>query len=282
MLRIAVPNKGSLSEVVSSMLSEAGYRQRRDRRELAITDPDNDIEFFYLRPRDIAVYVARGVLDLGITGRDLFLDADVDGDAQELLSLGVGKSTFRFAAPHGTFSDESQLEGKRIATSYQVLVSDYLEQKGIQATTVRLDGAIETSIRLGVADAIADVVETGSTMRAAGLEPFGEPVMQSEAVLIGNAGSQPEGLEVFQRRLQGVLVAHRYVLLDYDIRRELVEQASSLTPGLESPTVSPLKDDGWVAVRSMVRKETTNRIMDDLYALGARAILVTAINACRI
>jgi ATP phosphoribosyltransferase len=264
------------------MLSEAGYRQRRDRRELAITDPDNDIEFFYLRPRDIAVYVAKGVLDLGITGRDLFLDADVNGDAEELMSLGVGKSTFRFAAPVGTFTEESELEGKRIATSYQELVGSYLRKRGIEATTVRLDGAIETSIRLGVADAIADVVETGSTMRAAGLEPFGEAVMQSEAILIGNSGKQPAGLDVLQRRLTGVLVAHRYVLLDYDIPRELVEKASALTPGLESPTVSPLKDDGWVAVRSMVRQETTNQIMDDLYALGARAILVTAINACRI
>jgi ATP phosphoribosyltransferase len=282
MLRIAVPNKGSLSEAVSSMLSEAGYRQRRDRRELAITDPDNDIEFFYLRPRDIAVYVAKGVLDLGITGRDLFLDADVNGDAEELMSLGVGKSTFRFAAPVGTFTEESELEGKRIATSYQELVGSYLRKRGIEATTVRLDGAIETSIRLGVADAIADVVETGSTRRAAGLEPFGEAVMQSEAILIGNSGKQPAGLDVLQRRLTGVLVAHRYVLLDYDIPRELVEKASALTPGLESPTVSPLKDDGWVAVRSMVRQETTNQIMDDLYALGARAILVTAINACRI
>ncbi|MGO1318845.1 MAG: ATP phosphoribosyltransferase [Galactobacter sp.] len=282
MLRIAVPNKGSLSEAVSSMLSEAGYRQRRDRRELAITDPDNDIEFFYLRPRDIAVYVSRGVLDLGITGRDLFLDADINGDAEELMSLGVGKSTFRFAGPAGSFSDEAELEGKRIATSYQALVSNYLEQRGINASTVRLDGAIETSIRLGVADVIADVVETGSTMRAAGLEPFGEPVMQSEAILIGNAGSRPEGLDVLQRRLTGVLVAHRYVLLDYDIPKDLVDRASALTPGLESPTVSPLKDDGWVAVRSMVRQETTNQVMDDLYALGARAILVTAINACRI
>jgi len=282
MLRIAVPNKGSLSEAVSAMLTEAGYRQRRDRRELAITDPENDVEFFYLRPRDIAVYVGRGVLDLGITGRDLLLDADVDGDAEELMALGVGRSTFRFAGPAGTYSATEDLKGLRIATSYRTLVQKYLEQAGIDATTVRLDGAIETSIRLGVADAIADVVETGSTMRAAGLEPFGEALMESEAVLIGRGGHRPAGFDVLQRRLTGVLVASRYVLLDYDIRRDLVEQASALTPGLESPTVSPLKDGDWVAVRSMVRKEDTNRIMDALYDLGARAILVTAINACRI
>lgn len=282
MLRIAVPNKGSLSDAVTSMLTEAGYRQRRDSRELAITDPENEIEFFYLRPRDIAVYVGRGVLDLGITGRDLFLDADVNGDAEELMPLGIGKSTFRFAGPAGTFTDTEQLRGKRIATSYRVLVDHFLKEQGIDASTVRLDGAIETSIRLGVADAIADVVETGSTMRAAGLEPFGVPLMESEAVLIGRTGHHPAGLDVLQRRLTGVLVARRYVLLDYDIRKDLVEQASALTPGLESPTVSPLKDSEWVAVRSMVRKETTNQVMDSLYDLGARAILVTAINACRI
>lgn len=282
MLRIAVPNKGSLSEAVSSMLVEAGYRQRRDHRELAIIDPENDIEFFYLRPRDIAVYVGRGVLDLGITGRDLFLDAEVNGDAEELMPLGIGKSTFRFAGPMGQFTSTEQMAGKRIATSYRVLVDDFLTERGIDATTVRLDGAIETSIRLGVADAIADVVETGSTMRAAGLEPFGEALMQSEAVLIGRAGHAPAGLDVLQRRLTGVLVARRYVLLDYDVRKDLVEQASALTPGLESPTVSPLRDSEWVAVRSMVRKEKTNQVMDDLYDLGARAILVTAIDACRI
>jgi len=282
MLRIAVPNKGSLSEAVTSMLTEAGYRQRRDSRELAITDPENDVEFFYLRPRDIAVYVGRGVLDLGITGRDLFLDADVNGDAEELMPLGIGRSTFRFAGPQGNFSSLQELSGKRIATSYRVLVDRFLAEHGIDASTVRLDGAIETSIRLGVADAIADVVETGSTMRAAGLEPFGEPLMESEAIVIGRTGHRPTGLDVLQRRLTGVLVARRYVLLDYDIRKDLVEQASALTPGLESPTVSPLRDSEWVAVRSMVRKETTNQVMDSLYDLGARAILVTAINACRI
>ena len=282
MLRIAVPNKGSLSEAVTSMLKEAGYRQRRDSRELAITDPENDVEFFYLRPRDIAVYVGRGVLDLGITGRDLFLDADVDGDAEELMPLGIGRSTFRFAGPAGTFSSLDELQGKRIATSYRVLVDHFLAEHHIDASTVRLDGAIETSIRLGVADAIADVVETGSTMRAAGLEPFGAPLMESEAILIGRTGHRPAGFDVLQRRLTGVLVARRYVLLDYDIRKDLVEQASALTPGLESPTVSPLRDSEWVAVRSMVRKEQTNQIMDSLYDLGARAILVTAIDACRI
>ena len=285
MLRVAVPNKGSLSEAASAMLSEAGYRQRRDTRELVMVDPDNDIEFFFLRPRDIAVYVGRGTLDVGITGRDLLLDAEVE--AEELLPLGFAASTFRFAGPVGDFTEAEELEGKRLATSYDGLLRGYLAERGINAKVVRLDGAVESSVRLGVADAIADVVETGNTLKAAGMEIFGEPILKSEAVLIrrtgqGTANGTAKEIEVLIRRLQGVLVARQYVLMDYDIRKELVEQAAALTPGLESPTVSPLRDSEWVAVRSMVPKKETNRIMDELYDLGARAILVSSIHACRI
>jgi ATP phosphoribosyltransferase len=282
MLRVAVPNKGSLSEAASAMLTEAGYRQRRDNRELVMVDPDNEIEFFYLRPRDIAVYVGRGILDVGITGRDLYMDAEVNGDVEELLPLGIGASTFRFAGPVGDFSSLGELAGRRIATSYDGLLRGYLAGNGIDATVVRLDGAVESSVRLGVADAIADVVETGNTLKAAGMEIFGEPILRSEAVVIGRAGQAPAGLDVLLRRLQGVLVARQYVMVDYDVPRELVEAACAITPGLESPTVSPLRDTDWVAVRSMVRKSTTNRVMDDLYDLGARAILVSTIHACRI
>ena len=280
MLRVAVPNKGALSEAASSMLAEAGYRQRRDSRELVLVDPENEIEFFFLRPRDIAVYVGSGTLDVGITGRDLFLDAQVK--AEELMQLGFGASTFRFAGPVGDFDALEQLEGKRLATSYEGLLKDYLAERGITASVVRLDGAVESSVRLGVADAIADVVETGNTLRAAGMEIFGDPILQSEAVLIGRAGETPVGLDVLLRRLQGVLVARQYVMMDYDVRKDLVDAAAALTPGLESPTVSPLRDSEWVAVRSMVRRNQTNRIMDELYELGARAILVSTIHACRI
>ena len=280
MLRVAVPNKGSLSEAASAMLAEAGYRQRRDTRELVMVDPDNDIEFFFLRPRDIAVYVGQGTLDVGISGRDLLLDAEVE--AEELLQLGFAASTFRFAGPVGDFATVEQLEGKRLATSYDGLLRGYLAERGIKAKVVRLDGAVESSVRLGVADAIADVVETGNTLKAAGMETFGQPILRSEAVLIGRRGERNPAAEVLIRRLQGVLVARQYVLMDYDVRKELVDSASALTPGLESPTISPLRDSDWVAVRSMVPKKQTNRIMDELYDLGARAILVSTIHACRI
>lgn len=282
MLRIAVPNKGSLSEPASEMLREAGYRQRRDSRELVLADPDNDVEFFFLRPRDIAVYVGKGTVDAGITGRDLLLDSG--SAAVEHLPLGFARSTFRFAAPAGTMTSLDQIDGLRVATSYAILALDHLRDKGITpAEVVRLDGAVETSIQLGVADVIADVVETGTTLRAAGLEVFGEPLLSSEAVLVRRADIDvPAGLDVLARRLQGVLTAREYVLMDYDVPTSLVEKAVAITPGLESPTVSPLHDAEWCAVRAMVRRAETNRVMDSLYDVGARAILVTSIHACRI
>ncbi len=282
MLRIAVPNKGSLSEPAAQMLREAGYRQRRDTRELVLADPANDAEFFFLRPRDIAVYVGEGTVDAGITGRDLLLDSG--SAATEHLPLGFARSTFRYAAPQGTMTDVAQVAGQRVATSYPVLVADHLASHGVRpAGVVRLDGAVETAIRLGVADVIADVVETGSTLRAAGLEVCGEPILRSEAVLIRRAGDQPPaGLDVLTRRLQGVLTAQQYVLMDYDVPVAHVERAVAITPGLESPTVSPLHNSEWAAVRAMVRRTDTNQVMDALYDVGARAILVTTIHACRL
>ena len=281
MLRIAVPNKGSLSVAAAEMLREAGYRGRRDPKELVLTDVEQDIEFFFLRPRDIAVYVGSGSLDGGITGRDLLLDSGAS--AVETMSLGFAASTFRFAALPGVATSVQDIDGKRVATSYAGLVSAHLAEHGVSADVVRLDGAVETAITLGVADVIADVVETGSTMRQQGLEVFGDPILRSEAVLIQRMDSQSQGaLDILTRRLQGVITAHRYVMMDYDVRVELVEQACALTPGLESPTVSPLHEKGYVAVRSMVPRNRTNQLMDDLYDLGARAILVTDIAACRL
>lgn len=283
MLRIAVPNKGSLSEPASDLLREAGYRQRRDTRELVLTDPDNEVEFFFLRPRDVAVYVGAGTVDAGITGRDLLLDSGAD--AEEHLAMGFARSTFRFAAPAGSqITTLTDIEGKRIATSYNVLVIDYLASHGITPSeVVRLDGAVESSVQLGVADLIADVVETGTTLRAAGLEVFGEPILVSEAVLIRRRGIEvPPGVETLARRLQGVLTAREYVLMDYVVPAKLLTQAVAITPGLESPTVSPLHDDQWNAVRAMVLKNRTNKVMDELHDLGARAILVTDILACRL
>lgn len=279
MLKIAVPNKGTLSETAVDMLREAGYAVRRDPRELIVSDRRNEVEFFYLRPRDIATYVGSGALDVGITGRDLLLDSH--STATEIDAFDFGASTFRFAGPVGAFTKLTNLAGARVATSYSALVGDFLEAEGVRATVVHLDGAVESAVRLGVADAVADVVETGSTLRAQGLEIFGPVILESTAVLIATR-EDVEGLETFRRRLQGVMVARRYVLMDYDLPADLLEAASKITPGFESPTVSPLRETGWLAVRVMVPRDDTNQVMDALYALGARAILVSSIHAARI
>lgn len=285
MLRIAVPNKGSLSGPAADMLHEAGYQQRRESKELRIVDPVNEVEFFYLRPRDIAIYVSSGRLDIGVTGRDLLIDSGAS--AEEILPLGFARSTFRFASKPGTASGVADLNGKTVATSYEGIVAKYLADSGIDASVVHLDGAVETAIELGVAEVIADVAETGTSLRNAGLEVFGDPIMKSEAVVIRRVGAdltedaEPK-VQQFLRRLQGVLVARTYVMMDYDCRAEHLEKAIALTPGLESPTISPLHNEGWVAVRAMVPSKEAQRIMDDLYAVGARAILTTAIHACRL
>ena len=281
MLRIAVPNKGSLADSSIAILREAGYRQRTDSRDLILTDPDNAVEFYYLRPRDIAIYVGSGELEAGITGRDLLIDSGAD--AVEVLPLDFGSSTFRFAAPGSAQWKVSDIAGKRVATAYPGLVEKHLKDLKLSASVVRLDGAVESSVRLGVADLIADVVSTGNTLKQAGLAIFGEPILVSEAIVIKGAGSDlPAGLEILIRRLQGVVTARQYVLLDYDVPSTSVTQACAITPGLESPTISPLQKADWVAVRAMVLRKDTNRLMDELWALGARGILVTDIHACRL
>ena len=278
-LKVAVPNKGSLAESSALALKEAGYRQRNDLRDLVFIDPDNDVEFYYLRPRDIATYVGSGELDAGITGRDLLIDSQVK--AKELLSLDFGKSTFRFAGAGENFKLDS-LNGKRTATAYPGLLANFFQEKKITGSIVKLDGAVESAIRLGVADFIADVVSTGGTLRQAGLTVFGDPILKSEAILISREVTLPSQLEVLMRRLSGVVIARQYVLLDYDVETKNLTKACQLTPGFESPTISSLAKEGWSAVRSMVRKNEVNKVMDDLYEVGARGILVTDIHACRL
>ena len=278
-LKIALPNKGSLSEAATSILKEAGYRQRTDSRDLVFFDPSADVEFYYLRPRDIAVYVGSGELEIGITGRDLLIDSGAD--AEEILGLDFGRSKFRFAARNSL--KLSDLQGKRIATAYPGLVSHYLAQNGCNAQVVKLDGAVESSIQLGVADVIADVVSTGGTLKQAGLVVFGEPLLESEAIVIKRKGVEVRAeVSTLIRRLQGVVIARQYVLVDYDVEKKNLDAACKVTPGLESPTISPLQKEGWVAVRAMVERKTIHDVMDQLYDVGARGILVTDIHASRL
>lgn len=279
MLRVAVPNKGILSDTAILMLKEAGYAVRRDPKDLHVVDEVNGIEFFYLRPRDIATYVGRGSLDVGLTGLDLLLDSR--SAALSVADLGFGGSTFRFAGPTGRFASLSELEGKRVATAYPHLVEDFLAREGVTVDLVPLDGAVEVAVRLGVADAVADVVSTGNTLRQAGLEIFGPVLLVSSAQLIVAPGRASEHAQLL-RRLQGVQVAREYVILDYDCPAAIVVEATRITPGIESPTISPLQDPEWVAVRALVRANDINAKMDELYELGARALLVSALHAARI
>lgn len=282
MLRVAVPNKGALAGAASEMLGEAGYRSRHDQRDLTVLDPANDVEFFFLRPKDIAVYVGSGELDLGITGRDLVRDSGAP--VTERLALGFGASTFRYAAPTGSgFTSVRDLAGKRLATSYATLAREDLARNGVDAEVIRLDGAVEISVQLGVADAVADVVDSGRTLRQHNLVVFGEPVLVSEAVLIEGANAGDEAAKAqLTARLQGVVFAQNYMMLDYDCPRALLDKAIELTPGLESPTVAPLADPDWVAVRAMVPRKEANQIMDELAALGAKAVLASDLRSCRL
>ena len=279
MLRVAVPNKGILSESAIAMLKEAGYTTRRDPKDLHVVDNVNNIEFFYLRPRDIATYVGSGSLDAGFTGLDLLLDSR--SKASSVADLGFGGSTFRFAGPVGKFNSLKDLAGKRVATAYPSLVEDFLTREGVSVELVPLDGAVEVAVRLGVADAVADVVSTGNTLRQAGLEIFGPIILDSSAQLIAAPDAAAKS-ETLLRRMQGVLVAREYVIFDYDCPTHLIDAATALTPGIESPTISPLREADWVAVRALVKSSETNVKMDALYELGARAILVSAIHAARI
>jgi ATP phosphoribosyltransferase len=162
-------------------------------------------------------------------------------------------------------------------------VTSYLNEKRVIATIVKLDGAVESSIRLGVADVIADVVSTGGTLKQAGLKVFGSPILQSEAILIERKGAvRDTQVNTLIRRLTGVVIARQYVLVDYDVESANLAAACAITPGIESPTISPLQKSGWSAVRAMVLRKDIHSVMDDLYQAGARGILVTDIHASRL
>lgn len=282
MLRIAIPNKGQLADPTQKLLREAGYLRSHHPRDLVVSDPENDVEFFFLRPRDVATYVGAGTLDFGITGKDLLIDSK--STAASIMDLGFGQSSFRLAV---TASKSGKgiagLNGMKIATSYPNILQSWLDKSSIKAEIVVLDGAVENAVRLGVADAVADVVDTGTTLKQAGLVVIGEPILVSQSVLLRGPNTKESAeTENFIRRISSVLVAREYVMVDYDIEQSKVELASKITPGIESPTVSPLHQAGWVAVRAMTKRKEMHRVMDELYAAGAKGVIVTEIMACRL
>lgn len=283
MLQIALPNKGALSEGAVTLADEAGYHCRRRGRELAVRDNEHGVEFVFLRPRDIATYVSKGIIDLGVTGLDLTYDSEAD--VEHVMDLGFGKARFCYAVPKSSDKTPDDFTSDtRIATSYDTLVRQDLEKRGVDAQVVPLDGAVEISIQLGVADAIADVVQTGRTIDEAGLKTTGDPILRSQAVLVAQNGTTAnrEKAQRFAERVKGILVAREYVVVEYDLPEDRLDEAREITPGIESPTVSPLSKEGWVAVKAMVRRSRANEIMDNLSEIGARGIIITTIRTCRI
>ena len=283
MFKVVLPNKGSLAEGAMNLFNLAGYCCKSNSKELICYDKKNQIEFVFLRPKDIATYVDAGIFDLGITGRDIVRDSDFD--LCELMPLGFGKSAMYFIIPNERdFSSVEQFAGVKIACSYPRLLEKYLQKKNIKSNIIKLDGAVEVSIHLGIADVIVDVVETGTTIKEAGLKTVGESIIKSEAILIGTKVLEklPEQAQKMVLRLQGVITAKNYIMIEYDIKKELLEEACALCRGIYSPTLTQLHNKDWFSVKVMATKVQENVLIDQLYELGAKGIVVTALTNCRI
>ncbi|HCK72347.1 MAG TPA: ATP phosphoribosyltransferase [Planctomycetaceae bacterium] len=280
-LRIGLPSKGRLAEVSEQLLKKAGLKFRRQNRSLFARVSDMPVDIIFLRTDDIPVLCAEGALDMGITGSDLVAEADVDLD--ERLQLGVGKCRLAICVPDdGDFNDAASLDGQRIATSFPTVTRKYLGQHGAEAHLVKLTGSVEIMISLGIADAIVDLVETGSTLAANRLRILDE-IGNYQTILVQNKERRHADLaDRIVRRLQGVVIAQGYSLLEYNIPREKLAQAEEITPGYNSPTINPLEDNDWCAVRVMVKSSQVSTVMDQLDELGASAILETQINNCRL
>jgi len=280
-LRIGVPSKGRLSELASDLLKQAGLSFRRQDRSLFARICEIPVDITFLRTDDIPVLCAEGAIDMGITGSDLVTESEVDVETR--LHLGVGKCRLAVCVPEDSdLKKASDLDGTRVASTFPRTTERYLEQHDAKAYLVRLSGSVEIMIALGVADAIVDLVETGSTLAANRLRILDE-IGQYETVLIQNAScAQAELADRVVRRLEGVVIARSCSLLEYNLPRERLAEAELITPGFNSPTVNPLEDQAWCAVRVMVAHKDVIRVMEELEALGASAILETKIGNCRL
>lgn len=280
-LRIGIPSKGRLSEQASELLNQAGLHFRRQERTLFALVKQLPIDIVFLRTDDIPILCSEGAIDLGITGSDLVEESLAEVDAR--MSLGVGKCRLSLCVPEDSpVNSAKMLSGKSIATSFPNVTRKYLSDRGVTAHLVELSGSVEIMISLGVADAIVDLVETGSTLAANRLRILAD-IGTYETILIQNRSRrQPEMAERIIRRLEGVVIAREYSLLEYNIPRPQLADAEAVTPGFNSPTVSALEDPGWCSVRVMVRRKEVIEVMEKLEAIGASAILETAIGNCRL
>jgi ATP phosphoribosyltransferase len=279
-IKVALPNKGQLFEPTMDILASCGYKVSKSLRSLSTLDEGNGVEFYFLRPGDIPMYVAEGILDAGITGMDFVSEKLVK--PTKLLELGFGASKLCIAVPgESSWNSLSDLASKnaRIATSFPNIV----RENGYKGPLVELEGAVEISIKLGIADAIVDIVETGTTLKQAGLKIIGEPLFRSNAALYAHPGREnQEGILTLKKRIEGKLVALEYMMVEYDVPTSKTVEACKITPGIESPTVTSLQDSGWNAVKAMVKRRESQKIMDDLSKLGCKGILLTSIDSARI
>ncbi|MEY3204418.1 MAG: phosphoribosyltransferase [Planctomycetota bacterium] len=281
LVRIGVPSKGRLSELAAQLLADAGLSFRRSDRSLFAKCKDMPVEITFLRTDDIPVLTAEGAIDLGITGADLV--AESGADVVHRLDLGVGSCRLAMCvADDSPVTDPRQLAGKRIATSFPRITRRWLAERGVDAHFVELSGSVEVMIALGVADAIVDLVETGSTLAANRLRIFAE-IGRYETVLVQNHRiADPALADRIVRRLEGIVIARSWSLLEYNVPRSRLAEAETITPGFNSPTVMALEDPEWCAVRAMVRRGEAHAIMERLDAIGASAVIETQIANCRL
>ncbi|HTN74565.1 MAG TPA: ATP phosphoribosyltransferase [Pirellulaceae bacterium] len=280
-LRIGVPSKGRLSELAAEIMQQAGLSFRRQERSLFARVADMPVDITFLRTEDIPVLCAEGAIDMGITGGDLILEASVD--VKTRLELGVGRCRLAVCVPDdANITSVAALDGRRVATSFPRITADYFAQHKAKVHLVPLSGSVEVMIALGVADAIVDLVETGSTLAANRLAILDE-IGRYETQLIQNSQRRhSEQADRIVRRLEGVVIARSYSLLEYNVPRDKLAEAEKVTPGFRSPTVNPLEDPAWCAVRAMVKRKEVIEVMERLEALGASAILETQITNCRL
>ena len=281
LLRLGLPSKGRLAEVSAQLVAEAGLAFRRSERSLFARCRDMPVEMIFLRTDDIPVLVAEGAIDLGVTGADLV--AESGATVVHRLDLGIGSCRLALCVAEDAAIDGPQgLAGARIATGFPRVTRGWLAERGVDARFVPLSGSVEVTIQLGVADAIVDLVETGSTLAANRLRVLAE-IGRYETVLVQHPGfREAELADRIVRRLEGVVIARTYSLLEYNIPRARLPEAEAITPGFNSPTVSALEDPGWCAVRAMVRRGDVHEIMERLEAIGASAVIETRIANCRL
>lgn len=279
MIKVALPNKGQLFDPTMDLLASCGYKVSKSLRSLSTLDAENEVEFYFLRPGDIPLYVANGILDVGITGKDFVAEKCVSPTC--LIDLNYGQSKLCAAVPDASpYKALADLKSAKIATSFPNIIR---KQFPDAVQLVELEGAVEISIKLGIADAIVDIVETGSTLKAAGLRIIGAPLFESRAALFAHPGREnKEEVLILKSRIEGKLLAQEYMMVEYDAPESVLKAACAITPGLESPTVMSLEKAGWFSVKSMVKKKQSQKLLDSLSKLGCKGILLTAVDSVRI